>query len=159
MFNKMHMPMSYWVGYNVNRRSTSGFVFLIGSRAISWRSKKQPPIALLNREAEYRGTVVVACDTIWLKRIMKDLDISINDPILIYYNKLRSIHLVRACSDKAHRGALPLHSGTCHRGGMSTFNISVPIFKLLTSSPKLWGPTSFGNFRLGWAFRSTTCRA
>jgi hypothetical protein len=36
-----------------NRRSTTGFVFMIGEGAISSSSKQQPTIALCTMEAEY----------------------------------------------------------------------------------------------------------
>ena len=44
---------SDWGGDPVTYRSTAGFVFNIGSRAISWSSKRQPTIALSTCEAEY----------------------------------------------------------------------------------------------------------
>ena len=58
-----------WAGYKADQRSTSGFVCSLGSGAISWSSKKQPTIALSSTEAKYRGTVVAACEAVWLKRI------------------------------------------------------------------------------------------
>jgi hypothetical protein len=36
-------------------RSTAGFIFNIGSGAISWSSKRQPTIALSTCEAEYQA--------------------------------------------------------------------------------------------------------
>ena len=36
---------------------------------------------------------MATCETIWLKRILKYLDISIKDPILLYYDNMSSIHL------------------------------------------------------------------
>ena len=45
--------------------------------------------------AEYRSVVVAACKVIWFKRILKDLDVSINDPILLYYDNLNNIHLAQ----------------------------------------------------------------
>ena len=44
-----------WASDKVTRRSTSGFVFNIGSGAISWSSKRQPTIALSTCEAEYQA--------------------------------------------------------------------------------------------------------
>ena len=41
------------------------------------------------------GGVVVACEVMWLKRILKDLGVPITDPILLYYDNMRSIHLAR----------------------------------------------------------------
>jgi hypothetical protein len=42
-----------WGGDLEDRRSTIGFVFMIGGGAISWSSKRQPTIALSATEAEY----------------------------------------------------------------------------------------------------------
>ena len=35
-----------WVGSGCDRRSTNGFMFSLGSAAITWSSKKQPTVAL-----------------------------------------------------------------------------------------------------------------
>ncbi len=42
-----------WGGDLENRRSTTGFVFMIGGGAISWSSKRQPTIALSTTEDKY----------------------------------------------------------------------------------------------------------
>jgi hypothetical protein len=39
-------------------------MFSFGSGAISWSSKKQPTVALLSMEAEYRGAAIVACEVV-----------------------------------------------------------------------------------------------
>ena len=41
----------------------------------------------MSTEAKYRGAVVVACDVVWLKRILKDLGVS------LYYDNMSSILL------------------------------------------------------------------
>ena len=41
-----------WDGYKADRQYTSGFVFSLGSGAISWSSKKQPTVVLSSTEAE-----------------------------------------------------------------------------------------------------------
>ena len=84
-----------WAGYKADRRSTSGFVFSLGSGAISWSSKKQPTVALSSTEAEYRGAAVAACEAVWLKRILKDLGVPITAPIRIHCDNMSSIHLAR----------------------------------------------------------------
>ena len=69
-------------------------------------------LPLLN--ANMLGAVVAACEAIWLKRILKDLGVPIQDPTPLYCNNLSSIYLARNpvfhATDKAHRGALSLHS-------------------------------------------------
>ena len=44
---------SDWAGCVMSRKSTSGHVFRIGECTVSWRSKKQPVVALSSTEAEY----------------------------------------------------------------------------------------------------------
>lgn len=53
---------SDWVGSTDDRKSTSGYVFLLGNKAISWASKKQMTIALSSAEAEYMAATSAACE-------------------------------------------------------------------------------------------------
>ncbi|KAM0040746.1 putative RNA-directed DNA polymerase [Helianthus debilis subsp. tardiflorus] len=48
------------------RRSTTGYVFMYGSCAVSWRSKRQPTVSLSTTETEYRAATVAAQECIWL---------------------------------------------------------------------------------------------
>ncbi|MCO5559236.1 hypothetical protein L7F22_012831 [Adiantum nelumboides] len=47
-----------WAGSAIDQRSTSGFMFTLGSATITWSSKKQPTVALSSTEVEYRGAAV-----------------------------------------------------------------------------------------------------
>ncbi|XP_011704341.1 PREDICTED: uncharacterized protein LOC105459784 [Wasmannia auropunctata] len=42
-----------WSGCSVDRRSYTGYSFVVGSGAVSWISKKQQTVALSSTEAEY----------------------------------------------------------------------------------------------------------
>ena len=44
-----------WVGDPTDRRSTTGYCFLLGTSLISWRSKKQFIVTHSSTEAEYRA--------------------------------------------------------------------------------------------------------
>ncbi|MCO5592576.1 hypothetical protein L7F22_046579 [Adiantum nelumboides] len=66
-----------WAGSVCDRRSTNGFMFSLGSAAITWSSKKQPTIALSSTEAEYRGAEVAACEVAWLELLLGDLGIQV----------------------------------------------------------------------------------
>ena len=45
----------------------------MGSGAISWASKKKPIVALSTAEAEYVAATAAACQTVWLRRVLRDL--------------------------------------------------------------------------------------
>ena len=48
---------SDWAGDSIDRKSTSGYVFMFGGGPIFWSSKKQAAIALSSAKAKYRGAV------------------------------------------------------------------------------------------------------
>ena len=56
-----------------DRESTSGFVFLLGSGAISWSSKKQPVVSLSTTKAEYIIVASCACQCIWIQRVLEKM--------------------------------------------------------------------------------------
>jgi len=62
-----------WAGDHGTRRSTSGYVFSLGSAAISWSSKRQTTVALSTCEAEYMGQTQAVKEAIWLERLLNDL--------------------------------------------------------------------------------------
>ncbi|RVW57878.1 Retrovirus-related Pol polyprotein from transposon TNT 1-94 [Vitis vinifera] len=56
-----------------DRKSTSGYVFLLSSGVISWLSKKQPIVTLLTTKVEFVAATACACQAIWMKRVLKKL--------------------------------------------------------------------------------------
>eukprot|EP00253_Pinus_taeda_P023909 PITA_23909 len=64
---------SDWAGSVDDRKNTSGYVFHLGSGAISWASKKQPVVSLSTTEAEYVATTAATCQAVWLRRVLRDL--------------------------------------------------------------------------------------
>lgn len=64
---------SDWGGDPETFRSTSGFVFNVGSGAVSWSSKRQPTVALSTCEAEYRGQTQASKEAIWLRSLLQNL--------------------------------------------------------------------------------------
>ncbi|XP_060190804.1 secreted RxLR effector protein 161-like [Lycium barbarum] len=55
------------------RKSTSGYVFLLSDGAVSWSSKKQSCRSLSTMEAEYVALASAAQETVWLKRFLEHL--------------------------------------------------------------------------------------
>eukprot|EP00253_Pinus_taeda_P031184 PITA_31184 len=64
---------SDWAGSVDDQKSTSGYVFHMGSRAISWASKKQFIVALSTAEAEYVAATAAACQAVWMRRMLRSL--------------------------------------------------------------------------------------
>lgn len=60
-----------YVGDVNDRKSTSGFVFSMSGRAVSWSSKKQPIVTLSTTEAEYIAATSCATLGIWMKRVIE----------------------------------------------------------------------------------------
>ena len=52
------------------RRSTSGYLFNVGSAPICWSSKRQPTVALSTCEAEYAGQTQATKEAMWLKDLL-----------------------------------------------------------------------------------------
>eukprot|EP00253_Pinus_taeda_P020410 PITA_20410 len=64
---------SDWARSVDDRKSTSDYVFHIGTGAISWASKKQPIVALSIAEAKYMATTAAACQAVWMRRMLRSL--------------------------------------------------------------------------------------
>jgi len=62
-----------WGGDLEDKRSTTGFVFMIGDGAISWSSKRQPTITLSTTEAEYMANTQARKEAVWITKLMMDL--------------------------------------------------------------------------------------
>lgn len=81
---------SNYAGDQDDIKSTSGYVFLLGSEAVLWSSKKQSIVTLSITEAEFVAATSCACQAIWLKKILEELKFSrimSDEPIAIYcYN-------------------------------------------------------------------------
>jgi hypothetical protein len=57
-----------WAVDHDTRRSTSGYVFHLGSGALSWTSKRQATVALSACEAKLVGQTNATKEAIWLRR-------------------------------------------------------------------------------------------
>ena len=81
-----------WAGSPHDRRSISGYVFMLGGKAITWSSKKQPTVALSSTEAEYRAMTHATCEIMWLKKLFTDLRVSCDD-FKLYCDNISRIYL------------------------------------------------------------------
>ena len=59
-----------WVGSVDDRKSTSGGAFFMGSRLVSWFSKKQSSIALSTAEVEYVAVASSCTQLLWMMQTL-----------------------------------------------------------------------------------------
>ena len=64
---------SNWGGSVVDRKSTSGCCFSLGSAMISWQSRKQSCVALSTAEAEYIAACSASCEAVWIRKLLSGL--------------------------------------------------------------------------------------
>ena len=62
-----------WAGSVLDKKSTSGGCFSLGSAIISWLSKKQSSVALSTAKAEYSAACSASCEAIWLQKLLLNL--------------------------------------------------------------------------------------
>ena len=58
---------------------------------MSWSSKKQPKVALSSIEVEYRGAAMVACEIIWLCKLLYDLGHDVQGVVTLFCDNMSSI--------------------------------------------------------------------
>lgn len=78
-----------------DRKSISGYLFKVYGCTISWTSKKQQTVSLSSTEAEYIAACSAACEVLWLKNILLDMNITINTPINIFEDNQGCIQIAK----------------------------------------------------------------
>ena len=80
-----------------DRRSTSGYYFRLNEDggSVSWKSRKQPTVALSSCEAEYMALVAAAQESIFLRMLTKDFGLITTNPIRIHGDNQGSLSLVK----------------------------------------------------------------
>ena len=86
-------PNSYSAINPDDKKSTIRYVFNIGSWAISWINNKEPNVSLSSTEAEYKSLTNGTWKTIWLRRILGDVEETQQEPTLIRCGNKSTIKL------------------------------------------------------------------
>lgn len=84
---------SDWGNCHVDRRSHSGFLFVLSGCPITWDAKKQKTVALSSCEAEYMALAECAKEAIFLQRFLKELGFNDLSNVTIYGDNLGAIKL------------------------------------------------------------------
>ena len=72
-----------WAGYRDDRRSTSGYIYLLSGSAVTWACRKQPSVALSTVEAEYIALSLATQEVTWLRYLLEEIGDNIKGATLI----------------------------------------------------------------------------
>ncbi|KAL5763908.1 hypothetical protein ACOSQ2_016502 [Xanthoceras sorbifolium] len=101
---------SDWGGDIDDRKSTGGFVFFIRNTVFTWMLNKQLIVTLSTCEAKYIAATLCVCHIIWLRNLLKELDLLQEEPTEICVNNKSAIVLAKnpIFHDRSK------HSNTCY---------------------------------------------
>ncbi|GJQ75229.1 hypothetical protein Trydic_g9829 [Trypoxylus dichotomus] len=80
-----------WGNSATDRRSYTGYYFILSGAAISWESKKQQTVALSTTQAEYMGLTEVPKEAIYLSRFLIELGVERLADVKIYNDNLSAL--------------------------------------------------------------------
>ena len=86
---------SDWAGDRTDRKSTSGYVFMLAEGPMSWSSKKQSAIALSYTEAKYIGVVNAATQCLWLQGLLGECGFKPEYSTTIYCDNQSTIQIYK----------------------------------------------------------------
>jgi len=79
---------SDWGGNEIDRKSTTGFLFKIfNQNLICWNTKRQNSVAASSTEAEYMALFEAVREALWLKSLLESVHIQFERPIKLYEDK------------------------------------------------------------------------
>ncbi|WZZ50850.1 hypothetical protein YC2023_050957 [Brassica napus] len=82
-----------WAGDRADRRSTTGYCTFIGGNLVTWKSKKQKVVSCSSAEAEYRAMLKLTNELVWIKGILKHLEIDQTTPMTMHCDNQAAIHI------------------------------------------------------------------
>ncbi len=84
---------SDWATDANDRRSVSGFVFMMFGGAVSWKSQRQHTIALSTVEAEYIALSSASTEAQWWRPLLSDLGVDMKEPTVVRSDSAGAIAL------------------------------------------------------------------
>jgi hypothetical protein len=78
-----------------DRKSISGYTYLLGGGAFAWSSKKQTTVALSSTEAEYTALAHATRQAIWNRNILTELGYFQDEPTVLFEDNQSTIAIAR----------------------------------------------------------------
>ena len=82
-----------WASCSLDRRSYTGFCFIMSGSVVSYESKKQKTVALSSTEAEYMALSESCKEGIYLKNLLNELMLCENMSLCLYSDNQSSIKI------------------------------------------------------------------
>lgn len=77
------------------RRSTTGYLFLLGSTLVSWSSERQKSVALSTTESEYVAAAQAVKELLWIGLLLKNLQVSVIEKPNLFVDNQSAIRLIK----------------------------------------------------------------
>lgn len=84
-----------WAEDKADRKSNSGYIFIINGAAVSWACRKQSCVALSTTEAEFIALSEACQEAHWLKRLIIGMHCEIDRPITMYEDNQSCLRLIQ----------------------------------------------------------------
>lgn len=88
-----------WAASKIDRKSTTGYIYLLNKSTISWATRKQRTVALSSTEAEYIALAEAASEGLWTVGLLEELS-AVKVKIKCYEDNQSCIKL---CSKPDHK--------------------------------------------------------
>lgn len=82
-----------WASDVLDRKSCTGYLFMLQGGAISWSSRKQQTVALSTAEAEYMAMSSATQEALWLRQLSEELGHQLSEPLIIFSDSQSAIKL------------------------------------------------------------------
>ncbi|XP_058759290.1 secreted RxLR effector protein 161-like [Vicia villosa] len=85
-----------WCGDKEDQRCTTDeYFFQVFGAPVSWCSKKNPVVALSSCEDEYIAGSYNACQAIWIRSVLEEMEVKVKKPLMLQIDNKSAINLVK----------------------------------------------------------------
>lgn len=84
---------SDWEAWPVTKKVIFGYLTKLRAAPISWKTKKQVTVSRSSSEIEYRALAHATSEVIWLRNLLKCLQVESNSPTIVHCDNQAAIHL------------------------------------------------------------------